>query len=340
MADDNQERAGIEVEGLVREFKNGPRAVDGIDLHVAPGRDLRLPRPQRGRQVDHGADADHAAAAHRGDRAGRRLRHRRAKARRVRGAIGAALQEAALDPLLTGREHMRLQTALHGLPKAERGERGDELLEPGRPLRGGRPQGRRLLGRDEAAARPGAGARPPAAHPLPRRADHRPRHPEPHRALGRGRAARRRGGRHGLPHHAVPGGGRRARRPGRDHRPWPDRRRGHAGRAEGRDRPADGRGGPARPGRPGAGGARRCSRSASGAARRTAAAPRCCSRAARRSSPTSCARSTPRGSRSSSCSCTRPRSTTSSSPRPAARWRAPGDEESEAGSEEMEAVRA
>ena len=74
--------------------------------------------------------------------------------------------------------------------------------------------------------------------PLPRRADDRPRHPEPHRALGRGRAPRRRGGRHRLPHHPVPGGGRRARRPGRDHRPRPDRRRGHAGRAEGRDRPA------------------------------------------------------------------------------------------------------
>ena len=36
---------------------------------------------------------------------------------RVRAAIGAALQEAALDPLLTGREHMRLQAALHGLAK-------------------------------------------------------------------------------------------------------------------------------------------------------------------------------------------------------------------------------
>ena len=30
----------------------------------------------------------------------------------VRATIGAALQEAALDPLLTGREHLRLQTAL------------------------------------------------------------------------------------------------------------------------------------------------------------------------------------------------------------------------------------
>ena len=32
------ERANsIEVEGLVREFKKGPRAVDGIDLRVEPG---------------------------------------------------------------------------------------------------------------------------------------------------------------------------------------------------------------------------------------------------------------------------------------------------------------
>src|SRR6059058_1407852 len=46
----------------------------------------------------------------------------------VRGMIGAALQEAALDPFLTGREHMRLQTALHGLPKESRRARGDELL--------------------------------------------------------------------------------------------------------------------------------------------------------------------------------------------------------------------
>ena len=57
--------------------------------------------------------------------------------------------------------------------------------------------------------------------------------------------------------------------------------------------------------------------------RRPDAASPCASRAARRSWPRWSARSTPRGSRSSTCSCTRPRSTTSSSPRPAARWRAP-----------------
>ena len=31
------ENNGIEVERLVREFKKGPRAVDGIDLRVSPG---------------------------------------------------------------------------------------------------------------------------------------------------------------------------------------------------------------------------------------------------------------------------------------------------------------
>lgn len=47
----------------------------------------------------------------------------------VRRAIGASLQESALDPFLTGREHMRLQSSLHGLGKADREARGDELLE-------------------------------------------------------------------------------------------------------------------------------------------------------------------------------------------------------------------
>src|SRR5688500_3427572 len=46
----------------------------------------------------------------------------------VRSVIGAALQEAALDPLLTGREHLRLQSAMHGLPRGERAARAAELL--------------------------------------------------------------------------------------------------------------------------------------------------------------------------------------------------------------------
>src|SRR5213079_58010 len=48
---------------------------------------------------------------------------------KVRSVIGAALQEAALDPLLTGREHLRLQASLQALPRADRLRRTDELLQ-------------------------------------------------------------------------------------------------------------------------------------------------------------------------------------------------------------------
>jgi ABC-2 type transport system ATP-binding protein len=46
----------------------------------------------------------------------------------VRAVIGAALQEAALDPFLTGAEHLRLQTALHGIRGDEAKRRWGELL--------------------------------------------------------------------------------------------------------------------------------------------------------------------------------------------------------------------
>jgi ABC-2 type transport system ATP-binding protein len=47
----------------------------------------------------------------------------------VRASIGAALQEAALDAILTGREHLKLQATLQGMPKAQRDQRSQELLE-------------------------------------------------------------------------------------------------------------------------------------------------------------------------------------------------------------------
>jgi ABC-2 type transport system ATP-binding protein len=49
--------------------------------------------------------------------------------RAVRASIGVALQEAALDPLMTGRELIRLQATLQGLPTAEGRRRADDLLE-------------------------------------------------------------------------------------------------------------------------------------------------------------------------------------------------------------------
>jgi ABC-2 type transport system ATP-binding protein len=46
----------------------------------------------------------------------------------VRRNIGVALQATAIDQLMTGRELIRLQAVLHGIPKAEAHRRGDELL--------------------------------------------------------------------------------------------------------------------------------------------------------------------------------------------------------------------
>src|SRR5437588_11903235 len=118
----------IEVEQLVREFRKGPRAVDHIDLTVSPGEiygflgpngagksttvlmlTTLLP-PTSGTARVGGFDVVRQGA-------------------QVRASIGAALQEAALDPILTGREHVNLQATLQGLAKAERMARADELLE-------------------------------------------------------------------------------------------------------------------------------------------------------------------------------------------------------------------
>jgi ABC-2 type transport system ATP-binding protein len=120
--------AAIEATDLVREFKKGPRAVDGIDLRVEPGEvygflgpngagksttvhmltTLLPPTSGTARVAGHDVVEDGSA---------------------VRASIGAALQEAALDPFLTGREHMKLQTALHGMRGQEARERTEILLE-------------------------------------------------------------------------------------------------------------------------------------------------------------------------------------------------------------------
>jgi len=118
----------IEVEQLVREFRKGPLAVDHIDLAVSPGEiygflgpngagksttvlmlTTLLP-PTSGTARVGGYDVIKQGA-------------------QVRASIGAALQEAALDPILTGREHLRLQATLQGLAKPDRDRRADALLE-------------------------------------------------------------------------------------------------------------------------------------------------------------------------------------------------------------------
>src|SRR4026209_200348 len=95
---------GIEVRGLVREYKKGPRAVDGIDISVAPGEiygflcpngaaesttvrvlTTLLP-PTSGTALVAGYDVVKDGP-------------------KIRGLIGVALQEAAPGPLLHARGH-------------------------------------------------------------------------------------------------------------------------------------------------------------------------------------------------------------------------------------------
>jgi ABC-2 type transport system ATP-binding protein len=109
-------------------FKGGVRAVDGIELTVRRGEiygflgpngagksttvhvlTTLLP-PTSGRALVGGFDVATQGAA-------------------VRRIIGAALQEVALDPILTGREHLAMQAALHGTPRIEAAKRAAELLD-------------------------------------------------------------------------------------------------------------------------------------------------------------------------------------------------------------------
>jgi ABC-2 type transport system ATP-binding protein len=119
--------AAIEVRQLERRFEGGVQAVAGIDLEVAE-REIyaflgpngagktttvrmltTLLKPTGGSATVAGFDVVKDAA-------------------NVRHSIGVALQEAALDPLMTGRELMQLQAILHGLARTEAQRRGDALL--------------------------------------------------------------------------------------------------------------------------------------------------------------------------------------------------------------------
>jgi ABC-2 type transport system ATP-binding protein len=118
---------GIEVDGLVKEFKKGPRAVDGIELTVAPGEIYGFLGPNGAGK----STTVHMLTTLLPPTAGtaRVAGHDIVKeGPAVRDAIGVALQEAALDQYLTAREHMRLQAGMHGIPKEEALRRGDELI--------------------------------------------------------------------------------------------------------------------------------------------------------------------------------------------------------------------
>ncbi len=117
----------VVAEGLIRRFGDVV-AVDGVDLEVADGEIYgflgpngagkstivrmltTLLRPTGGRALVAGFDVVEQADS-------------------VRRSIGVALQDAAIDPLMTGYELLHLQAVLHGIPKGELRHRADELLE-------------------------------------------------------------------------------------------------------------------------------------------------------------------------------------------------------------------
>jgi ABC-2 type transport system ATP-binding protein len=117
----------ISAEGLIKEFGKH-RAVDAINLYVHPGEIYGFLGPN---------GAGKSTTVH---MLTTLLPPTQGVARiagydvtsdgpRVRASIGVALQAAALDPHLDAWEHMDLQTALQGVPRAERAPRAAELLE-------------------------------------------------------------------------------------------------------------------------------------------------------------------------------------------------------------------
>jgi len=120
-------QAPIVAEQLVRTFGD-LRAVDGIDMTVNAGEIFgflgpngagkstavrmltTLLRPTSGRAIVAGFDV----ATHPDE---------------VRRRIGVALQDAAIDPLMTGNELLRLQAVLYGIPSGKVKSRAADLLE-------------------------------------------------------------------------------------------------------------------------------------------------------------------------------------------------------------------
>src|SRR5689334_24852751 len=123
--------AAIETQGLERAFGKGSRAlkaVDGIDIQVAPGEVygflgpngagktttvrmlVTLLRPTGGTATVAGFDVA-------------------TQPQEVRKRIGVALQEAALDLLMSGKELMELQATLHGIPAKNVEQRAHDLIE-------------------------------------------------------------------------------------------------------------------------------------------------------------------------------------------------------------------
>src|ERR1043166_2427719 len=109
----------IETHALERTFDKAIRAVDGVDVAVAEGEIYGFLGPNGAGKSTTVHMLTTLLPPSGGTARGAGFDVIR-EGPRVRAAIGAALQEVALDPILTGREHVQLQAALHGLGRDER----------------------------------------------------------------------------------------------------------------------------------------------------------------------------------------------------------------------------
>jgi ABC-2 type transport system ATP-binding protein len=118
----------LRVENLVKDYKGGVRAVDGVSFEVQPGEVfallgpngagktttirtvVTLLRPTSGSVSVCGHDVTTAAD-------------------QARAVLGYVPQELALDRHLTGREHLALSARLYRVPRAEQPARIKQLLE-------------------------------------------------------------------------------------------------------------------------------------------------------------------------------------------------------------------
>jgi ABC-2 type transport system ATP-binding protein len=127
MRDHNGEDRSITAEGMRRDFGK-LHAVDGVDLEIAGGRIFgflgpngagkstlvkiltTILNPTAGRATVAGYDVVRQGG-------------------KVRKAIGVALQDVGLDPLMTARELLMLQTELFGTPRDEARKQAERLIK-------------------------------------------------------------------------------------------------------------------------------------------------------------------------------------------------------------------
>jgi ABC-2 type transport system ATP-binding protein len=118
----------IEAEQLVKTYPGGVRALDGLSFAVPAGTVFGLLGPNGAGKTTAVkilttlSRADSGTARVAGNDVVR-------DAARVRREIGVVAQKHAVDPALTGRENLRLQGRIFGMPRRELEQRAQSLLE-------------------------------------------------------------------------------------------------------------------------------------------------------------------------------------------------------------------